>query len=117
MQKTLKERLQEQYNTNAISAQVLPLQTYNEKGEPIEAHLIVVLDAEDKFMFMIDPSVADGYVFDGYVNYDKIYKDYILTEKQWEALPADASVIQTEIREISKEELADEQLVEECKYR
>lgn len=80
----LKEMLRKQFDTTAISVQVLPFNTWNKDGEYIEARQLVVLDAEDKFMFVIGYAAADEYIVDGYVNYEKIYKDYILTEKEWE---------------------------------
>lgn len=86
----LKEILQEQFNTSAISVQTLPLNTYNKEGEYIETHQLVVLDADDKFMFVIGYAAADEYLFDGYVNHDKIFKDFILTEQQWDALQTES---------------------------
>lgn len=81
---SLKETLQANFNTSAISVQVLPFSTFNEKGEHVDARQLVVLDAEDRFMFVIGYAAADEYMVDGYVNYEKIYKDYILTEAQWD---------------------------------
>jgi len=86
---SLKEALQERFHVTAISAQVMPLHTHNEEGEPIEARQIAVLDAEDRFMFLIGHNDADKYVDEhGYVKYNDIFKDYIFTEEQWEHFSA-----------------------------
>jgi hypothetical protein len=83
----LKKMLQEQYDTSAISAQVLPFNTYNQEGELYEARQLVVLDAEDRFMFVISYTEADKYIDElGYINYEKIFQDYIFTEEQWAQL-------------------------------
>ena len=86
----LKKLLQERFNTSAISAQVLPFSTWNKNGEPVEARQLVVLDAEDRFMFIISYDATEEYIFDGCINYEKIYRDFILTEAQWEALKSES---------------------------
>jgi hypothetical protein len=82
----LKEELQANFDTTAISAQTISFTSFNEKGMEVEADQIIVLDSQDRFMFLITPDKANEYMFDGYVDYDKIYKDYILTKKQWDEL-------------------------------
>lgn len=88
----LKERLQEQFDTSAISVQVIPFNTWNQEGKVVEANQLIVLDAQDRFMFLISYASAPEYLHDGFVNHEKIYQDFILTEKQWEALHAKAPV-------------------------
>lgn len=83
----LKKMLQEKFNVSDLSAQVLPMNVYNEEGGLYEARQIVVLDADDKFMFVIGYTEADSYIDElGYINYERICTDYIFTAEQWAEL-------------------------------
>lgn len=85
----LKERLQSEFNLEFVSAQVVPINTYDEKGEAVTVQALVVLDADNKFMFFIGPEFASQYMIKEYeiggtdIDYQKIFKDFILTEEQY----------------------------------
>lgn len=102
---TVAKMLQQNFDVSAISASVHPFNTWNEKGEFIQAFQIIVLDAQDRFMFIIGYAAADEYVFDGYVNYDKILRDYVLTKEQWEEVQKNEPA-RAEVADMSPKELA-----------
>jgi hypothetical protein len=74
--------LREQFDTTAISAQVVEFNAFNMDGEPIKARHLIVLDNQDRFMFIVTHAESEKYISpDGFVDYDRIYHDFILADE------------------------------------
>ena len=83
----LKNKISEVLNSNfdvsEISAQIIPINTYDYQGLPTVLQNLIVLDAQDRFMFFVDGTVTSKYISEeGWINYELLYIDFILSEDE-----------------------------------
>lgn len=86
-QNQISRLIRETFDVSQISAQVVPVNSYNQNAEPIVLKNLIILDNEDRFMFFISSPDAESYISDdGWINYEMIYKSFILDQEQIKVL-------------------------------